>query len=601
MGSFVDPPLTIAVHSPSSPCSPPRSPRMASLLSALQDIIGPDSPDVVNSAAFTGEIQPLDVSDASHLPLDVVQGTAGVSSGKREIVQASHVTNLSPPPCKTGQVENEGDFSIDTSCSIDKDMQKDPVSPPGLLSPVQLGSVPPIPFPHAGLGAALARDDLNDSGYAETWVGPTPFSLSPPQLNQPSSTLYLLFSPFGSPLSRVLPKRTLPSPSQQRTSLPAPRDSIDIVSPSSFVPTSPRHILPSHASPIRALSSGQGGAEDTDPSDRALDESDQSGSALVGSPSESLMSLITSDEVPVLKNSLSLVSYENHVDPQFAVDKIPGEDSPGRREDAPYPVEGAAEGSLVSGQLPLAETSHVDDPLPFSVSPVDILATSPLRPKITLQSPITIETTVDDEEFDYEALYQLLIMSPKEVESKRISSASLPSPRSLPSRTISTGSHSSRRSSSAPVNIPERANSTVDKPPWSRHRDLAIAPVLLSENTSRTSSPILETPMSSSPVQADDASALSVNASPVSLPASGLGAHPSLSTPSSKHSRRPAVQSPLGSASIAGPSSGSTFTLNGRYESEPVKSKWNRISTSKKVPFGFRNSLVCLCLLLHFY
>ncbi|KAI0256571.1 hypothetical protein BJV78DRAFT_290194 [Lactifluus subvellereus] len=611
MGSFVKPPLTIAVHSPTSSCSPPRSPRMASLLSALQDIIGPDSPENIESSLSTGEILSLDVSDASHLPPDTMQGSDGVCSGKIENMQVGHATGLSPPPYGTDKIEKEGDFPDVTSCSTDTDMQGDFASPPGLLDPVEIGSVPPIPFLHAGLGGATARDDSIDSGFAETWVGPTPLSLSPPQLNQPSLTLDLLSSPFGSPLSRVLPK-FLPSPNHQHTSPPAPRDSIDIVSPPSFFTTSPQHILPSHTSslsinstpatqarqsPLLALPSGQGAAEDADTSNGVFDESDQSMSVLVESPAEGLLFLIPSGEVPVLKGSIPMASYENPIDPHLVVNENPGEDSPGRREeDAPYVVNGTVEGSPVSGQLSWGEISHADDPLPSPTPSEDINATSPLHPTITPPYPISKETTSGDEEFDYEALYQSLIMSPEEVASNRMSSPSPLSPRSLPPRAASTGSHSLLRSTCAPVDIPERPHSTVDILPRSRHQDLGITPVLLSEYTSRTSSPLLETPISSSPSQAD-ASARSVNASPVSLSASGLVAHTSPSTSSSKHARLSMGKSPPQPAPVAGPSRGA-FTLNDRSESGSVGSKWNHISMSKKVPFGFRNSSVCqfLCI-----
>ena len=607
MSSFVNPPLTIAIHSPTSSCSPPRSPRMASLLSALQDIIGPDSLEKAEPPLFTGEILSLDVSDASHLPPDTTQGSEGVCSGKLENVQVGHATGQSPPPCGTDRVEKEGDFPDVTSCSTDKDVQGDFTSPPGLLSPVQIGSVPLIPFPHTGLGDATARDNSVDSGFAETWVGPTPFSLSPPQLNQPSSTLDLLSSPFGSPLSRVLPRRFLLSPSHQRTSppVPRPRDSIDIVSPPSFFPTSPQHILPSHTSPLsinstpaaqvrqpppHALPSGQVGAEDTDTSNGIFDESDQSMGVLVGSPVEGLLFPMPSGEVTVLDDSIPIVSYENLIDPQLVVDENPDEESPARREGAPYVVNGTVEGSPVSGQCSWGKINDADVPLPSPTPSEDIMATSPPHPTITLQYPIPKETTSEDEEFDYEALYQSL-MSPEEVASKRMSSPSPLSPRSLPPRAASTGSHPLLRSTPPLVDIPERPHSTVDILPRSRHQDLGITPVLLSEHTSHTSSPLLETPISSSPSQAD-ASARSVNASPVSLSASGLVAH-GLSSTSSKHARLSTSKSPPQPAPIAGPSREVAFTLNDRYESKSVRSKWNHICASKKVPFGFRNSSVC--------
>jgi hypothetical protein len=578
MGPFVKPPLTITVHSPITSCSPPRSPRMASLLSALQDIIGSDSSEGVEFPVLTGEVLLL---DASHLP---PSGADGVCGGKSQNVHINCAMNPSPPPCKTGHVDNEEDFRDETSCSINKDMPSDAASPPGLLSPVQIGSVPPIPFPHAGLGAALARDDSDDSGYAETWVGPTPFSLSPPQSNQPNSTLDLLSSPFGSPFfSRILAKKIPPSPGHQYTSLPVHCDSIDIDSPPSFV-NCPPHISPVHASPPCSLSSGQGCVEGADPSTTVLDGLE---CMLVKTSSESLLFPLPPGEVHVLKTPLSMASYERPADPQLAVDKNLEEDSSGTQEkDASYVVEETVRNFSISGQLTLAETSYVEHPSPFLTPPVNTNVTSPLSPAIALQSPISIRNSLEDEEFDYEALYQSLIMSPEDVASKRLSSVSLPSPRGLPSRTAST--RLPRRSTSAPVDIPD---STVDGLPWSCHRDLGITPVLLSDNATRTSSPLSES-ISSGPSEAD-ASAPSVNRSPVSLSGSDFVAHASPSASSSKHSRFSAIQSPPRSAPIPGPSSAVSSSLNGRRDPELVKSEWNRVSTSRKVPFGFRNSLVC--------
>ncbi|KAH9981420.1 hypothetical protein BGW80DRAFT_332437 [Lactifluus volemus] len=363
MGPFVKPPLTITVHSPITSCSPPRSPRMASLLSALQDIIGSDSSEGVEFPVLTGEVLLL---DASHLP---PSGADGVCGGKSQNVHINCAMNPSPPPCKTGHVDNEEDFRDETSCSINKDMPSDAASPPGLLSPVQIGSVPPIPFPHAGLGVALARDDSDDSGYAETWVGPTPFSLSPPQSNQPNSTLDLLSSPFGSPFfSRILAKKMPPSPGHQYTSLPVHCDSIDIDSPPSFV-NCPPHISPAHASPPCSLSSGQGGAEGADPSTTVLDGLE---CMLVKTSSESLLFPLPPGEVHVLKTPLSMASYERPADPQLAVDKNLEEDSSGTQEkDASYVVEETVRNSSISGQLTLAETSYVEDPSPSLTPPVN--------------------------------------------------------------------------------------------------------------------------------------------------------------------------------------------------------------------------------------
>ncbi|OSD08316.1 hypothetical protein PYCCODRAFT_10295 [Trametes coccinea BRFM310] len=69
----------------------------------------------------------------------------------------------------------------------------------GLLSPIEITSLPPISLPRH---APITREESFDSGYAD---GPAPLCLSPPARSpRRVSTLSLLSSPFGSPSSRVL-------------------------------------------------------------------------------------------------------------------------------------------------------------------------------------------------------------------------------------------------------------------------------------------------------------------------------------------------------------------------------------------------------------
>ncbi|KAI9508442.1 hypothetical protein F5148DRAFT_905303 [Russula earlei] len=183
MGTMIVKPLNAVVaYSPSSLSPSSRSPRMASLLSALQNIIGPPSP---NSAEFSlpqEDIPSTDASDVSHLPHEATQCTDRDCRGNLELEDVSRA-----------------DVANATSPAVNDDMpeapQPDSVTPPCLLSPVQIGSVPPVPFPHTASlgGVSLSRGDSIDSGYAETWIDPTPFSLSPPQSDRRSSTLDLLF------------------------------------------------------------------------------------------------------------------------------------------------------------------------------------------------------------------------------------------------------------------------------------------------------------------------------------------------------------------------------------------------------------------------
>ena len=560
MGSIVkSPPPAIAVHSsPSSPASA-HTPRMTSLLSALQGIIGPLSPVKAEFSAPEGDVQSSDASENGP-------------------VQAS-----------------EEDVANATCPDVDNDMPEDPqgdsLSPPGLLSPVQIGSVSPFQFPHVALDVTLSRDNSIDSGYAETWVGPTPFSLSPPQSNQRNSTLDLLSSPFGLPFSRVLPRRYS---SARQSSSPAPRDSIDLVSPpvstvvhqdtisSRISPDSTRMVYatPVQQSSLHPRSSGQ---EETGDANQLFDKSDQPMAlSILRSPIETLFFPVPPSKIPVLKHPSSA---ENLVDPQLANDGIPHKDSSGKREeDSSSAVEGTVEVSPVLEQFPSAEPDRVTDALP---SPPLSMGAKMASPRATgpLSSPISLKPTSEAGEFDYEALYQCLVMSPEEAASKRMSWASRSSPATLPPRATSAGC-----STSALVDIPERPHSAVDVSPESRQWDLRVTPVPVSEYTSRTSSPLLETPLSSGSSQADR-SVPSVDVSPVSLPVSGPVTHsPSTSTP--KPSWPTAGTISPQSAPISAPSSEVISALNDRSGMEPTTSRWGHVSTSRRVPFGFRHSMM---------
>ena len=586
---------------PSLPTSPPsspsstHSPRMTSLLSALQGIIGPLSPERAEFPASGGDNPSSDAFDISPLPHNAVQCTDRVSGTPDNVPVQTDPEDVATPACPAVESDPVAD------------PQRDATTPPGLLSPVQIGSVPPVPFPHValGLGATLSRGDSLDSGYAETWVGPTPFALSPPQVIPRNSTLDLLSSPFGSPLSRVLPRRFSPSPpTRQRTNAPTTRDSIDLISPpvsttASPIPppsrtsqdgTSLMYAIHVQQSPRCTHPSGQGAADDADPSKGILGESDSPMVQSGGSPVETLFFPRPPSGIPVLKGPLA-APYDDLVDPQLAGHDISHE-SPSSKwgEDAASVVEGIIEDCPVSEQpssAELAELSHIVDALPSSPPSMDTEITSPVVP---LKSPISLKTQAEVEELDYEALYQSLVMSPEEAALKRISWASRLSPPTLPPRAASTGSPSAACSTSALVNIPERPHSAVEVRPWSRQWDMGVKPVLASENTSHTSSPFPKTPVSSDSSQAD-VSESSVHVSPASQSASGLAAR-SPSTSTSKSSWLPAGNQWPQPPPFSAPLRGVTSTLNNHSESEQARSRWNRVSTSRKVPFGFRRSLV---------
>ncbi|KAI9466083.1 hypothetical protein BJY52DRAFT_320796 [Lactarius psammicola] len=343
--TIVKAPVTIAVHSPTSSSSPARSPRMANLLSALQGIIGPDPQENTElSASVEGEPLLCDTSDVSHLP-GAVKGTGAVHDEHMEDVlgQGGDAPGRSQPQKSAYIVESARDFTDDTSPAGDsvilEDEKRNTLSPSGLLSPVQIGTVPPVPFPHVGPDAAFACDDSIDSDSAEAWVGPTPFSLSPPHLSQPGFTLDLLSSPFGSPVSRVTPKRLSSSAGWKQSTLPTLRDSIDIVPPPSISTVDPGRNTPSAEnmptsrawhSPRQSFLPKQKGVEDAIPSDEMANESDLSVGVSNSPPTERRIVPMPSTDIPVLKSPIPMVSHENPVNTQFTTTAIPNEDSLGR-------------------------------------------------------------------------------------------------------------------------------------------------------------------------------------------------------------------------------------------------------------------------------
>ncbi|KAF8503684.1 hypothetical protein F5888DRAFT_1020738 [Russula emetica] len=549
MGSIVKSPPAVAVHSSATSPSSARTPRMTSLLSALQGIIGPVSPLKAEFPAHEEDVPTSDASDASTLPHDAMQSTGPVHDGDldNEPVQAS-----------------QEDIANATSLAVDNDMSEDPqsnpISPPGLLSPVQIGPDSPFQLPRVTLDATLSREDSIDSGYAETWVGPTPFSLSPPQLNQPSSTLDLLSSPFGSTLSRVLPGRY--SHPTRQTSSPASRDdSIDLVSPpvsttahqdtissrTSLESIRMMYATESPQSSPHSTPSRQGEMEDAN---QVFGEPDLPMALSIASLAETLLFPVPPSEIPVLKHPAPLTSSEDVVEPRLATDDIPQKDSSSNQEEgALLAVVRTVETSPTLERFS-AQSSHATEISPSSPTTMDAKMSSP-HATGPLSSPISLKPTEEIGEPDYDALYQCLVMSPEEAAAKRMSWASRPSP-----STLSRKAASASCSTSALVDIPERPHSAVDVLPWSRQWDLQVTPVSVSENNSRTSSPLLETPLSSSSSQA-------IPSVPSVYPA-----------PSS---------APPGKA---------TSTLNDRSEVEPTRSKWSRVSTSRRVPFGFRHSMV---------
>ena len=523
MGSIVKPPPAVANYS--SPTSA-RSPRMASLLSALQGIIGPVSLAKIEFPAHEGDVPSSDKSDASPLPHDAMQSTGLVCYG-----------NLDNEPVQASQE----DIANATSVAVDNGMSEDPqsnsISPPGLLSPVQIGPNSPFQLPHVSLDAVLSQEDSIDSGYAETWVGPTPFSLSPPQSNQPSSTLDLLSSPFGSALSRVLPGRYSHPTRQTGSSTPPRDDSIDLVSPPLFTTAhqdtiSSRTSLesislmyatePPQSSP-HSTQASQGEAEDAN---QVFSEPDPPMALSIASLAETLLFPVPPSEIPVLKHPAPLLSSENVVDPQLATDDISHKDSSSSQETGASPaIVGMVDTSPILDQFS-AQSSHVTDTSLLSPATMGAKMPSPLATE-PLSSPISLKSTEQVGDPDYDSLYQCLVMSPEQAAAKRMSWASRPSPSTLSTRVASASC-----STSALVDIPERPHSAVDVLPWPRQWDFQVTPVSVSENNSCTTSPLV-TPLSSSSSQ-DNSSVPSVHVSSGS-PLIAFVAHSSSTRKPSRH------------------------------------------------------------------
>jgi hypothetical protein len=590
--SLVEAPQTTAVHLPTS-SFPPRSPRMTNLLSALQGIIGPDPQESTELSASVGGELLCDISDPSyHLP-DAVKGTDVVHD--QNMGQGGDAANRSEPQNGVDIIENARDFIDETSVAGDTGTAEDGMinisSPLGLLSPVQIGTVPPLPFPHAGSDATSACDDSTDSDSAEAWVGPTPFSLSPPHLSQPGSTLDLLSSPFGSPVSRVLPRRLSSSAGRKQSSLTTLRDSIVIVPPPSISTVDSQHNIPSTEntslmpasqawhSPLHSFPPEQQRSGDAIPSNEVANESDLSVGVSNSSFTDGRLVTILSSDISNLKTPIPMTSRENIVDTQFVITTIPNKVSLCDQEEyLPTVPDGTVERS--QGPIRLSSTGVETDQCEEShpTPTVDIKATSTHSTSVSENSPVFLGTTEEVREFDYEALYQSLVMSPEEAASKHMSWASCSSP-SRPSTLSLPGS------TVVHVDVLRRSHSSVDL------LRLPVAPALSSEYNSHTSSPLPETPVSSASGSSQaNASTQSIRVRTTSFPLSTTGLVASTSPLISP--RLPAEKAPPQSPPVAGPSREVKTPLNGRHEPEPAASVWNSVSTSRKVPFGFRNSII---------
>lgn len=192
--------------------SPPRSPRLSSLLLALGDaieldeeIVEEDEEDIRGPFGSVGAV----VSQESSSQESFVPATS-LAYLDNELEpyadgDAGAPEPLGSAPEDTEYVAVEGFAATPQSATANSDAYHDPDA---LLSPIEVRLAPPFFMPLGQLQGPVHRDDSMDSGYADGWTGPSPFSLSPPR-NESSrrySTLSLISSPFGSPARGLSPK-----------------------------------------------------------------------------------------------------------------------------------------------------------------------------------------------------------------------------------------------------------------------------------------------------------------------------------------------------------------------------------------------------------
>ncbi|KAL0574384.1 hypothetical protein V5O48_007585, partial [Marasmius crinis-equi] len=191
--------------------SPPRSPRRASLLLALQDIIGDDGDDGVDSEE---EEQPWIAEEGE-------DDDAGPSSGVI-IHRESTTTTVRPPPIDISPTNSPMDTphflpeerspyrEDDTHNLLDlrRFSHASQISTlSALSSSLGLSQFPVPPTYHT-----FSKEDddetsrLNDSGFYDStqpWKSPKPLPLSPPSLMGMRSAFDMLQSPFGDPSSKL--------------------------------------------------------------------------------------------------------------------------------------------------------------------------------------------------------------------------------------------------------------------------------------------------------------------------------------------------------------------------------------------------------------
>ncbi|KAF8077642.1 hypothetical protein FPV67DRAFT_1684237, partial [Lyophyllum atratum] len=215
------PPL-VTVHSPGSVRSPPRSPRLSGLLLALKDVIGEDPEDEYDPLTGTTyvEEEPLSAYDTSetitvfnnhsfHAGIEEMQSTVG-SSGSVQTAVHQPLTNDDDEtlrlPSRLDDPEAQPSIYTTESSPDANSSAANPQLPSDLLSPTELSHLHLGSFIQGSTEAVVHDSDSIDSGYADTWRPPFPTSKSPPR-NPLKSTFGVLSSPCGTAFSRVLSPR----------------------------------------------------------------------------------------------------------------------------------------------------------------------------------------------------------------------------------------------------------------------------------------------------------------------------------------------------------------------------------------------------------
>ncbi|KAJ3511886.1 hypothetical protein NLJ89_g3842 [Agrocybe chaxingu] len=326
-------PPRVVIDSPKSIRSPPRSPRTTSLLLALRDAIGdldeeedgeerPDLqdsaissrsppnpwseslPTLVNSEGFGQYSQAEDDSfeeEAVYPDEEYDANWTAISDydDEHDDVHTQHQEALDqvntllrseqqppeegePTPISTLPMNEEPEDSIENSRQNRESIASIATSASGLLSPIELSTLNLGPL---DLGSRSTRESSFDSGYAEHWKPPAPMPSSPPRSPSINSTFELLSSPFGAHSHRILsPRLGVFMPRQHvsptRTISPAiqegaePQD-LGLDSPQEYHAAHDNTREP-HPAPIDDVGSKQGGALEEQRPKEVADESAQS-------------------------------------------------------------------------------------------------------------------------------------------------------------------------------------------------------------------------------------------------------------------------------------------------------------------------------------